>query len=569
MTIHAQTSSQQKSIDFTKFRILNLSRRQLCDLECLLNGAFAPLNGFLDEDNYNSVCANMRLRDGTLWPMPITLDVSEAFSTQTVLGESILLTNDENTPLALLTVSSNWKPNKILEAQLVFGTMDKQHPAVSYLEDQAGSYYLGGKVTPLSPIVHYDFIEHRHTPAQLKQLFQVFGWDKIVAFQTRNPIHRAHYELTLRAAKAVNAHLLIHPVVGMTKPGDVEQLTRVKCYEQILKKYPHQSAMLSLLPLAMRMGGPREAIWHAIIRKNYGATHFIVGRDHAGPGLDSLGAPFYDPYAAQHQLLEHASEIGLEVLPFPAIVYVKEKARFLAVNELEPTDTIEDISGTDLRRRLEMRLDIPDWFSFPEVVQALQAAYPPKHQQGFTLFFTGLSGAGKSTLAKAVMARLLETTTRTVTLLDGDILRKNLSSELGFSKEDRDTHILRVGYLAAEITKHKGIAICAAIAPYTKTRQRIRENISQYGGFIEIYVSTPISACKQRDIKGLYKKAEAGLIKGFTGVDDPYQEPLDADVVIDTSMMSVVDSVQAVFSAIERMGFSLPGHCRTHTGSFS
>lgn len=560
MTIHAQTSSQQKSIDLTKFRILNLSRRQLCDLECLLNGAFAPLNGFLDEDNYNSVCANMRLRDGTLWPMPITLDVSEAFSTQTVLGESILLTNDENTPLALLTVSSNWKPNKISEAQLVFGTMDKKHPAVSYLEDQAGAYYLGGTVTPLSPIVHYDFIEHRHTPAQLKQLFQVFGWEKIVAFQTRNPIHRAHYELTLRAAKAVNAHLLIHPVVGMTKPGDVEQLTRVKCYEQILKKYPNQSAMLSLLPLAMRMGGPREAIWHAIIRKNYGATHFIVGRDHAGPGLDSLGAPFYDPYAAQHQLLEHAPEIGLEILPFPAIVYVKEKARFLAVNELEPTDTIEDISGTDLRRRLEMRLDIPDWFSFPEVVQALQAAYPPKHQQGFTLFFTGLSGAGKSTLAKAVMARLLETTQRTVTLLDGDILRKNLSSELGFSKEDRDTHILRVGYLAAEITKHKGIAICAAIAPYTKTRQRIRESISQYGGFIEIYVSTPISACKQRDIKGLYKKAEAGLIKGFTGVDDPYQEPLDADVVIDTSMMSVVDSVQAVFSAIERMGFTLPGH---------
>ena len=558
MTIKTEISSPQKAIDLTTFRLLNLSRRQLCDLECLLNGAFAPLNGFLDEDNYNSVCATMRLLDGSLWPMPITLDVSESFSAQTVLGESILLTNDENTPLALLTVSSNWKPNKHLEAQLVFGTTDKKHPAVSYLQDQAGDYYLGGKVTPLSPIVHYDFIEHRHTPAQLKQLFQVFGWDKIVAFQTRNPIHRAHYELTLRAAKAVNAHLLIHPVVGMTKPGDVEQLTRVKCYEQILKKYPNQSAMLSLLPLAMRMGGPREALWHAIIRKNYGATHFIVGRDHAGPGLDSQGVPFYDPYAAQHQLLEHASEIGLEIMAFPAIVYVKEKARFLAVNELEPTDTIEDISGTELRRRLEMRLDIPEWFSFPEVVQALRAAYPPRHQQGFTLFFTGLSGAGKSTLAKAIMARLLETTTRTVTLLDGDILRKNLSSELGFSKADRDTHILRVGYLAAEITKHKGVAICAAIAPYTDVRQRIRERISQGGGFIEIYVSTPINTCKQRDIKGLYKKAEAGLIKGFTGVDDPYQEPLNADVVIDTSVMSLVDSVQAVFLAIEQMGFILP-----------
>ena len=500
----------------------------------------------------------MRLSNGTLWPIPITLDVSEQFALLTAYGEQILLTNDENTPLALLTVTSNWQPNKTLEAQLVFGTIDKKHPAVHYLSEQAGAWYLGGKITQLTPIAHYDFIEYRHTPSQLKQLFKLYGWSKIVAFQTRNPIHRAHFELTLRAANAVNAHLLIHPVIGMTKAGDVDPFTRVKCYEQILERYPQQRAMLSLLPLAMRMGGPREAIWHAIIRKNYGVTHFIVGRDHAGPGLNSDGVPFYDPFAAQNLLLEHADEIDLEIMPFPAIVYAKEKAKFLAMNEVEPSDTIEDISGTELRRCLEQRLDIPTWFSFPEVLKALHAVYLPKHQQGFTLFFTGLSGAGKSTLAKAVLARLLESTQRIVTLLDGDIVRKNLSSELGFSKEDRDTHILRVGFLAAEITKHKGIAICAAIAPYAQTRQRIRDSICEQGGFIEVHVSTPISTCKQRDIKGLYKKAEMGLISGFTGVDDPYQEPLAPEVVIDTSVTCLVDAVQEIVAVIERLGFLLP-----------
>lgn len=383
----------------------------------------------------------MRLANGTLWPMPITLDVSASFAAQLQTDEQIILTDDENTPLALLTVSSNWQPDKAHEAQSVFGTTDRKHPAVQYLQEQAGEWYLGGKITALSAIMHYDFIEYRHTPEQLKQLFKLYGWSKIIAFQTRNPIHRAHYELTLRAAKAVHAQLLIHPVVGMTKPGDVDHVTRVKCYEQVLKQYPKQCAMLSLLPLAMRMGGPREAVWHAIIRKNYGVTHFIVGRDHAGPGLNSQGAPFYHPFAAQDLLLEHAAEIGIEIMPFPAIVYVKEKAKFLAMNEVDAQDTIEDISGTELRRRLENRLSIPDWFSFPEVLQELQNAYPPRHKQGYTLFFTGLSGAGKSTLAKAVLAKLMASSQRNITLLDGDIIRKNLSSELGFSKADRNTNI--------------------------------------------------------------------------------------------------------------------------------
>jgi sulfate adenylyltransferase len=547
--------STSKSREKTSLRSLNLTKRQLCDLECLLNGAFAPLTGFLNEGDYDAVCQTMRLSDGTLWPMPITLDVSESFAASVILGESILLADDENTPLAVLTVASKWMPNKDLEAQLVFGTTDKKHPAVAYLYDEAGAWYLGGALQALALPAHYDFTEYRHTPAQLKECFKLYGWSRIVAFQTRNPIHRAHYELTLRAANAANAALLIHPVVGMTKPGDVEYMTRVKCYQQILTHYPHQRAMLSLLPLAMRMGGPREALWHAIIRKNHGVTHFIVGRDHAGPGLNREGVPFYDPYAAQTLLLTHAAEIGLEIMAFPAIVYVKEKEKFLAVNELEPTDTVQDISGTELRHRLEQRLEIPDWFSFPDVIKILQAAYPPKLSQGFTLFFTGLSGAGKSTLAKAVLARLTTTTERSVTLLDGDIIRKNLSSGLGFSRSDRDTHILRMGFVAAEITKHHGIALCAAIAPYQATRDAVRAAISSHGGFIEIHVATPISTCKARDIKGLYQQAELGLIKGFTGVDDPYEVPFKPEIVIDTSTTSVLDAVNTIFETLAHLGF--------------
>ena len=543
-------------IDLTNKKVWTLSKRQRCDLECLLNGVYAPLVGFLDKEEYESVCHTMRLSNGALWPIPITLDVPENFALQVQLGEQIILADDENTPLALLTVTSNWQPNKMQEAQAVFGTNDTKHPGVHYLHEQAGTWNLGGKIYALSTPTHYDFPEYRHTPAQLKQLFKIYGWSKIIAFQTRNPIHRAHYELTLRAAEAVNAQLLIHPVVGMTKPGDVDHVTRIKCYEQVLEKYPKQRAMLSLLPLAMRMGGPREAVWHALIRKNYGVTHFIVGRDHAGPGLNSQGVPFYAPYAAQDLLLEHAAEIGIEIMPFPAIVYVKEKGTFLSMNEIGDQDTIEDISGTELRRRLENRLDIPDWFSFPEVIQVLRSAYPPRREQGYTLFFTGLSGAGKSTLAKAVLAKLMESSQRTVTLLDGDIVRKNLSSELGFTKADRDTNIQRIGFVASEITKHKGIAICAAIAPYAEMRQSIRQMISQHGGFIEIYVSTPVSICKQRDIKGLYKKAELGLITGFTGVNDPYEEPLSPDLEINSADTNISDAVQMILLAIKNLGFS-------------
>lgn len=538
--------------------ILCLTKRQLCDLECILDGSFAPLTGFLDEDDYRSVCSTMRLSNGTLWPMPITLDVSEAFAAQVQLGEQIVLTNDENTPLALLTLRSKWLPDKSEEALLVFGSLDKKHPGVHYLFTVAGQYYLGGEVTVLSPIMHYDFVQYRHTPKELKQLFTIYGWSRIVAFQTRNPIHRAHYELMQRASDEVKGHLLIHPVVGMTRNGDIDAVTRVRCYEAILAEFPKQHAMLSLLPLAMRMAGPREALWHAIIRKNFGVTHFIIGRDHAGPGLNSDGHPFYDPYAAQTLVHQHKNEIGIECLSFSAFVYVKEKAKFYTMEEVDFKDSIADISGTELRRRLETGAAIPDWFTFSSVVQILQKAYPPKSKQGFTLLFTGLSGAGKSTIAKALISYLQSTSEpRKITLLDGDVIRHHLSDGLGFSKADRERHIRRIGYVASEITKHGGIAICAAIAPYSAMRQEMRAAISAFGGFIEVYVATPVSVCKARDIKGLYRKAELGLIPHFTGVSDPYEVPVHPEITIDTSVMNVYDAVHAIVSILTEQGYLL------------
>ncbi len=544
--------------DSPKKNTLRLTKRQLCDLECILSGLFAPLTGFLNETDYHMVCHNMRLSDGTLWPMPITLDVSASFAAQIQLGEEIILTNDENTPLALLTVSAKWQPDKDREAQLVFGSLDKKHPGINYLYTKAGEYYLGGNVTALSPITHYDFLEYRHTPDQLQQLFKQKKWSKIIAFQTRNPIHRAHYELMLRASNEIDAQVLIHPVVGMTRSGDIDYVTRVHCYEAVLAEFPAQRAMLSLLPLAMRMAGPKEALWHTIIRKNCGVTHFIIGRDHAGPGLNSEGYPFYDPYAAQTLVNIHQNEIGIEIVPFSAMVYVKNKAIFQTTDEVSQKDSIEDISGTELRRRLQQGTPIPHWFTFPNVVKLLQKNHPPKHQQGFTLFFTGLSGAGKSSIAKAFISYFQSMLTqRTITLLDGDILRQHLSSELGYSKEDRDKHILRMGYVATEITKHGGIAICAAIAPYAATRQAIRETVSQVGGFIEVYISTSIAVCKARDVKGLYQKAEQGLIPHFTGVSDPYEMPMHPEVTIDTASMTINTAIQTILATLCAQGYLL------------
>ena len=443
----------------------DLTPRQTCDLELLMNGGFFPLKGFMGEADYDGVVENMRTADGTLFPIPVTLDVSAKFAEGIEPGQDIALRDQEGVILAILSITDKWVPNKANEAEKVFGADDLAHPAVNYLHNTAGEVYLGGAVTGIQQPVHYDFKSRRDTPNELRAFFRKMGWRKIVAFQTRNPLHRAHQELTFRAAREAQANLLIHPVVGMTKPGDVDHFTRVRCYEAVLDKYPAQTTQLSLLNLAMRMAGPREALWHAIIRKNHGCTHFIVGRDHAGPGKNSQGVDFYDPYAAQELVRAHQEEVGIEMVDFKHMVYVQEKAQYYPANELPENSTVLDISGTELRRRLREGLEIPEWFSFPEVVRELRRTSPPRSAQGFTVFFTGLSGSGKSTIANALMVKLMEMGGRPVTLLDGDVVRKHLSSELGFSKEHRDINIRRIGYVASEITKNGGIAICAPIAP--------------------------------------------------------------------------------------------------------
>jgi sulfate adenylyltransferase len=532
----------------------DLTARQVCDLELLMNGGFFPLKGFLSQADYEGVVANMRLADGTLWPMPITLDVSEAFAEKVAPGQDIALRDAEGVILAILSVTDKWTPDKAIEAAKVFGADDLAHPAVNYLHNTAGKVYLGGPVTGIQPPVHYDFKARRDTPNELRALFRKLGWRKVVAFQTRNPLHRAHQELTFRAAREAQANLLIHPVVGMTKPGDVDHFTRVRCYEAVLDKYPAQTTALSLLNLAMRMAGPREAVWHGIIRRNHGCSHMIVGRDHAGPGKNSQGVDFYDPYAAQELFAAHQAEIGIEMVDFKHMVYVQEMAQYFPANEVPAGTTVLDISGTELRRRLREGLDIPEWFSFPEVVTELRRTSPPRAKQGFTVFFTGLSGSGKSTVANALMVKLMEMGGRPVTLLDGDVVRKHLSSELGFSKEHRDINIRRIGYVASEITKNGGIAICAPIAPYTATRRAVREMIEAFGAFVEVHVATSIEECERRDRKGLYKLAREGKIKEFTGISDPYEAPEKPELRLDTESVSVDHCAHQVVLTLESMG---------------
>ena len=545
---------QEMKMAATELTSWDLTPRQICDLELLMNGGFNPLKGFLTEADYNCVVENMRLADGTLWPMPITLDVTQDFADSVELGQKIALRDQEGVILATIKVTDSWLPNKAREAENVFGANDLAHPAVNYLHNQAGSINLGGPVTGLQQPVHYDFRGRRDTPNELRNYFRKMGWQRVVAFQTRNPLHCAHQELTFRAAKDAQANLLIHPVVGMTKPGDIDHFTRVRCYEAVLNQYPSSTTAMSLLNLAMRMAGPREAVWHGLIRANHGCTHFIVGRDHAGPGKNSNGEDFYGPYDAQELFSTVESEIGVEMVDFKHMVYVQERAQYEPADKVEDGLTVLNISGTELRRRLAEGLDIPEWFSFPQVVTELRKSRPPRDKQGFTVFFTGLSGSGKSTIANALMVKLMEMGGRPVTLLDGDIVRKNLSSELGFSKAHRDLNIRRIGYVASEITKNGGIAICAPIAPYATTRHAVREDIEAFGAFIEVHVATSIDECERRDRKGLYKLARAGKIKEFTGISDPYDVPKEPELRLETEHVEVDNCAHQVLLKLESMG---------------
>jgi len=534
----------------------DLTERQLCDLELLANGAFSPLRGFLSRADYEAVRDGMRLADGTLWPMPITLDVTEAFAEGLSAGDQVALRDAEGVMLAVLHVEDVWRPDLEEEARKVFGTADTRHPAVAHLLQRSNPVYVGGRVEALQLPQHYDFHELRRTPAQVRELIARHGWERVVAFQTRNPMHRAHVEITRRAAEEVGGGLLIHPVVGLTKPGDVDHYTRVRVYRKLIDRYPDGSAELSLLNLAMRMGGPREAVWHAIIRRNHGVTHFIVGRDHAGPGNDSAGEPFYGPYDAQELMATYAEELGVGMVPFRMMVYIAEQDRYVPDDEVPEGSTVLSISGTQQRELLARGEDIPEWFTYPEVVEELRRTSPPREKQGFTVFFTGLSGSGKSTVANVLMVKLLERGGRNVTMLDGDLVRKHLSSGLGFSKEDRDTNIRRIGWVAAEIAKNGGVAVCAPIAPYDATRKAVREMTeAQGGGFALVHVATPLEVCEQRDRKGLYAKARAGELKEFTGISDPYEEPDDAELVINTAVVSAEQAADEVLAWFEKQGY--------------
>jgi sulfate adenylyltransferase len=535
----------------------DLTPRQLCDLELLLNGAFSPLTGFMNKRDYESVCQSMRLADGTLWPMPITLDLPQAVAETLTTGQQLALRDPEGVMLAVLHVEDVWTPDRAAEAQSVFGTTNQEHPGVAGLF-RSGTHLVGGRLEGLQLPVHYDYPALRKTPAQLRQIFAEQGWTRVVAFQTRNPMHRAHQELTLRAARDADAKLLIQPVVGMTKPGDVDHYTRVRCYQALMPSYPAGTAMLSLLPLAMRMGGPREAVWHAIIRKNYGCTHFIVGRDHAGPGKDSSGKPFYGPYDAQELLRKHEQELEMTMVPFRNMVYAENLNQYFPEDEVPQGARVIDLSGTEQRRLLQTGSEIPSWFTFPAVVEQLRATHPPRVRQGFTVFFTGLSGSGKSTIANALLVKLLEMGGRAVTLLDGDLVRKHLSSELGFSKEHRDINIRRIGYVASEITKNGGIAICAPIAPYDAIRKEVRSMIEPLGGFVLVHVATPIEECEKRDRKGLYAKARAGILKQFTGVSDPYEEPTDAAITLKTTDSTPDGEADRIIEYLRAEGYLRP-----------
>ncbi|HEU4751262.1 MAG TPA: bifunctional sulfate adenylyltransferase/adenylylsulfate kinase [Acidimicrobiia bacterium] len=533
----------------------DLTERQMCDLELLVSGGFSPLTGFMASPDYERVCSEMRLADGTLWPIPITLDVPETIAAEVSAGSMLALRDPEGVMLAALAVEEVYRPDLTAEAGQVFGSVNPDHPGVAHLLSQTNPVYLGGTVEGIQTPTHYDFRSLRLSPAEIRAEFARRGWTQVVAFQTRNPMHRAHVELTTRAASEVGANLLIHPVVGMTKPGDVDHYTRVRCYEAVLGGYPHNTAALALLPLAMRMGGPREAVWHAIIRKNHGCTHLIVGRDHAGPGSDSTGKPFYGPYEAQEMLAKHQDELGVGMVDFKMMVYAPDLDQYIPEDEVPEGVKTVSISGTELRDRLATGREIPEWFTYPDVATELRRTHPPRAKQGFTVFFTGLSGSGKSTIANALLVKLLEMGGRPVSILDGDLVRKHLSSELGFSKEHRDINIRRIGYVASEITKSGGIAICAPIAPYDSTRKAVRKLVEAGGGFVLVHVATPLEVCEERDRKGLYAKARAGLIPEFTGISDPYEEPADAEVVIDSTAFSPDEAANQIILQLERLGY--------------
>ena len=533
---------------------VQLTPRAACDLEVMAVGGFSPLSRFMGRADYERVLREMRLSDGTLFPIPITLKVDEKLAH---VGQQVALRDARNNLLAVMQVEEAFLWDAATEAQYSLGTTDSRHPLVSEMRGW-GKVCISGALSVLNLPIAYDFTELRRTPRQTRDILAKMGNARVVAFQTRNPLHRAHEELTKRAAASVGGSLMIHPVVGMTKPGDIDHYSRVRIYKALVENYySPERTLLSLLPLAMRMAGPREALWHAIIRRNYGATHFIVGRDHAGPGKDSTGKPFYGPYDAQELVARHADEIGVKMVPFQELVYLADHDTYVEADKVPDGARVVSISGTQVRDDYLARgRALPDWFTRAETAEILASTFPARDKQGFCVWFTGLSGAGKSTVAEALVSMLLERG-RQATVLDGDVVRTHLSKGLGFSREDRDTNILRIGFVAAEVARHNGVAICAAISPYRDARNEARKMVEEVGEsrFIEVFVDTPIGVCEQRDSKGLYAKARRGELKGFTGVDDPYEPPLNPEVTLDTVNETPEQCAQRIIAHLQREGF--------------
>lgn len=543
--------------DAQSYRSITLTQRQQCDLEMLATGALSPLKGFMSQQAYESVLDKTSLLDGTLWPIPYYLDLTAEQAEPINIGDKIALHDAEGFMPAILTVESKWTPDKNKEAEKIYGTKDREHPGVAYLLDTVGEVYIGGKIDAVQLPYSYDFETLRFTPLELRQYFDKLGWRSIVAFHTSKPMHAVHYEMTLRASKQANAHILIHPVVGMAKPGDLHYYSRVHCYQAILKQYPKSLVALALIPIAMRMAGPREALMNAIIRQNYGCTHYIVGTEHAGPpNVRDSAKRFYPTGASQQYVEKYKADLDIEIINIEELCYDEDKERFIAKStNKNALCSSESFSNSRVLSALLKQEEIPKWVSFPEVITALKQSYPPRSKQGLTLFFTGLSGSGKSTLARIIYAKFIEEGKRPVTLLDGDVVRLNLSSELGFSKKDRNTNIRRIGYVASEITKNRGVAICAPIAPYRDIRREVRSKIEEYGAFIEIHVSTSLEECEKRDRKGLYAKARKGIIPEFTGISDPYDVPENPEIQVDTKNVSPVQAAQDIYLYLIREGY--------------
>jgi sulfate adenylyltransferase len=535
---------------------LQLSDRAVCDLAMLASGAFSPLDRFMSRADHDRVVAEMRLANGTLFPIPVTLPVAPAPFLR--LDAQLALRDGRNDLLAVMTVEEIYEWDWRVVAREVLGTLDSRHPLVSEMQ-RWGPLNISGRVQVLQAPTWYDFRELRLTPARTRARLVELGRANVVAFQTRNPLHRVHEELTKRATARVDGVLLLHPAVGMTRPGDVDHYTRVRGYRALTEKYYEaERVLLALLPLAMRMAGPREALWHALIRRNHGASHFIVGRDHASPGVDSTGHSFYGPYDAQELMAKYGGELGVAMVPFSELVYLPDRARYEEVSRVPASTRTASISGTQVREEfLNRGRPLPEWFTRPEVAEILAETYPPRHRQGVCVWFTGLSGSGKSTTADALTVMLLETG-RQVTLLDGDVVRTNLSAGLGFSREDRDTNIRRIGFVAAEIVRHGGVAVCAAVSPYRATRDECRSMVAG-DRFVEVFVDTPLAVCEARDSKGLYLKARRGELPGFTGIDDPYEAPLAAELTLDTVGRPAADNARLILDELRRRGFVRDG----------